>query len=59
MSFCFRRREREVTHTMKYAIDFSTGLAFRDARKVCKPGVITLFVDGMMATGPSKWISRD
>jgi len=44
---------------MKYAIDFSTGLSFRDARKVCKPGVITLFVDGMMATGLSKWISRD
>lgn len=56
MSFYCRRREREDTHAMKYAIDFSTGVSFRDARNVCKPGVTTLVVDDMMATRLSKWI---
>lgn len=56
MSFGFRGRERKDTHAMKYAIDFSTGVPFRDARNVCKPGVTTLVVDDMMATRRSKWI---
>lgn len=41
---------------MKYAIDFFTGVSFRDARNVCKPGVTTLCVDGIMATGLAKWV---
>jgi len=59
MSFCLGRGEREDTHAMKHAIDLSTGLSFKIARKVCKPGVTNLVVDGMMATGFSRWMSRD
>jgi len=50
MSCGLRIRQTEGTYAIKYAIDLSTGHSFREARKVCKPGVTTLAVDGMMAT---------
>lgn len=68
MSFCFDRLEGRHTHAMRYAIDLSRGLSFKDIRKVSKPGVVTPAVDGMFRTLDSNsvfgsrreaWISRD